>query len=72
MKSLCIDGDNHDPTEEHVIARPNCRNGSCERVCWAFALSGGKQPPVPLRDDFDSVVDDFYGGLIVNRVHRYG
>jgi hypothetical protein len=40
-------------------------------VCWAFAMSGGKQFPVPLRDDFDSVADDFDGGLIVNRVRRY-
>jgi hypothetical protein len=25
---------------------------------------------VPLGDDFDGVVDDFYGGLIVNRIPR--
>ena len=29
---------------------------------------GGEQLPVPLGDDFDRVVDHFYGGLIVDRV----
>ena len=51
MKTLCIDGDNHDPTEEHVIARPNCRNGSCERVCWAFDGKSSASPDCRIQWD---------------------
>src|SRR5438067_10004052 len=34
--------------------------------------TAGKQLPVPLGDDFDGAVDDFDGGLVVDRIRRPG
>src|SRR5262249_35392281 len=33
-----------------------------------LCLCGGEQFPVPLGDDFDSAVNDFEGGLVVDRI----
>src|SRR5207248_11141823 len=46
--------------------------GAPESATAALACLGvgGKQLPAPLGDDFDGTVDDFDGGLVVDRIRR--
>src|SRR6266542_1219817 len=52
----------------NTLAQPS---GRCLLTRFACFRAGSEQLPVPLGDDFDGAVDDFYRGLIVNRVRRY-
>src|SRR5438067_208175 len=48
--------------------RPRCpESATAALACLGV---GGKQLPAPLGDDFDGTVDDFDGGLVVDRIRR--